>query len=256
MKSAADEWWRTFHVPEMADLFLVRQDQSEMEQTIAFLKESLRLQRGARVYDQCCGIGSLSIALAREGMLPVGADLCDHFITRARQDAARAGVQCDFHVADAFEFVPAAACDAVFNWYSSFGYANADERNSQMIARAYDALRPGGCFALDVPNLCGVLRTFQRQMVRRGESHGRQVTLIRESTMVLERGVLRQLWTWLIDGRSPIERTSELRLYLPHQIRELLAACGFADIRLLGSIAAEELTLDSPRLICTARRPA
>lgn len=255
MKSAADDWWTTFHVPEMADLFLARQDPSELEQTLAFLRETLRLERGARLYDQCCGIGSLSVALAREGVLPTGADLCDDFIARARQDAARAGVACEFHVADAFEFVPAVACHAVINWYSSFGYACSDERNRQMIARAYDALRPGGRFALDVPNLCGVLRNFQRHLVRRGESRGRKVTLIRESTVVLERGVLKQVWTWLIDGRPPIERTSELRLYLPHQVREMLASCGFDNIRLLGSIAAEELTLDSPRLICTASRP-
>jgi SAM-dependent methyltransferase len=255
MDAPEDDWWTSFHVPELADLFLARTDPQELQQTVEFLKESLRLERGGRVYDQCCGIGSLGIALAKQDMLVTGADLCSEFVDRARVDAGRAGVFCEFHCADAFQFVPAISCDAVFNWYSSFGYATSDERNRRMLARAYEALRPGGRFALDVPNFPAVLRSFQPHIVRRGMSQGRPVVLIRESTMLLERGVLAQVWTWLIDGQPPVAHNSELRLYLPHQISDMLATCGFVDIRMTASIAGDELTLDSPRLICTATRP-
>ena len=55
----ASDWWETFHVPEMADLFLVRNDEDELRDTIEFLTTNLALRTGDHVYDQCCGIGSL-----------------------------------------------------------------------------------------------------------------------------------------------------------------------------------------------------
>ena len=50
-----DEWWKSFHVPEMASLFLQRSNAAELEETIAFLLGELVLRPGDRVYDQCCG---------------------------------------------------------------------------------------------------------------------------------------------------------------------------------------------------------
>lgn len=252
---SSTDWWEVFHVPEMADLFLVRSDADELQATLEFLSSELALTAGARVYDQCCGIGSLSIALSRVGYVVTGADLCDFFIQRAIRDAGRAEVNCRFHEADAFEFVPDDACNGVFNWYSSFGYADSDARNRQMLQRAFESLLPGGRYALDVPNLPGVLRGFQRYMVRRGESAGRAVTLIRESNINIHVGLLEQKWTWLVEGQPPVERRSALRLYLPHQIRELLEQCGFENVRFFGDIHHEPLTIDSPRLICVAEKP-
>lgn len=115
-QNSGSDWWRVFHVPEMADLFLVRTNEQDLQATLAFLTEQLDLRAGSHVYDQCCGIGSLSIALAQRGYRVTGADLCGTFIERAQRDAAAAGVECEFHCRDAFEFVPAAPCDAAFNW--------------------------------------------------------------------------------------------------------------------------------------------
>lgn len=248
------DWWKSFHVLEMADLFLVRHDQDELSATLDFLMSQAPRGETAHAYDQCCGIGSLSIGLAARGMRTTGADLCEPFIARAIRDASLAGVTCEFHCADAFRFMPGAPCDLVFNWYSSFGYADSDLRNREMLERAFEALKPRGRYILDVPNLPALLRGFQRHMVRRGESAGRKITLIRDSEVDLRAGVLRQLWTWLIEGESPIERQSSLRLYLPHQIRELLEQCGFHDVRFFGNLKGKELSLDDARLLCVATK--
>jgi SAM-dependent methyltransferase len=250
-----DEWWKSFHVPEMASLFLQRGNAAELEETIAFLLGELGLRPGDRVYDQCCGTGALSLELAARGVSAVGADLCDDYVRRAKQVAAEKGADCDFHLADAFEFVPTRPCHGAFNWYSSFGYSHCDGRNQQMFHRAYEALLPGGRFAVDVPHLPGLLRGFQKHMVRHGQADGREILLVRESRINLRDGLLEQLWSWHVEGRELRQRRSALRLYLPHQIADMLEACGFDDIRLFGSIRSEELGLDSPRLICTGRRP-
>ena len=119
-----------------------------------------------------------------------------------------------------------------------------------------DALKPGGRVALDVPNLPALLCGFQRHLVHRGRSDGRHVTLIRDSEIDLAGGELRQLWTWLVEGKPPRERRSSLRLYLPHQIRESLELSGFQDVQCFGSVQGEPLTIDNPRLLCVAEKPA
>ena len=94
-----------------------------------------------------------------------------------------------------------------------------------MLARAYESLLPGGRFALDVPHLPGLLRGFQKHMVRRGQFDGREVLLVRESQVNLHDGLLEQVWSWHVEGRELRRRRRTLRLYLPHQIAEMLESC-------------------------------
>ncbi|MEM7479388.1 MAG: methyltransferase domain-containing protein, partial [Planctomycetota bacterium] len=149
------DWWKTFHVPEMGDVLLERSNE-QLDLTVQFLARELGVGEGEHVFDQCCGIGSLSIPLAKAGIKVTGCDQFEPYIERARQDAA---IQLPepsltiFHSADAFFFKPKESCDAGFNWYSSFGYAPEDTTNQKMLQRAFDALKPGGRFALDIPQL-------------------------------------------------------------------------------------------------------
>ena len=79
--------------------------------------------------------------------------------------------------------------------------------------------------------------------------------LRRLSRVDLTTGELLKTWVYsLPDGRQ-VRRPSAMRLYPAWQVAALLQAAGFADIRLLGSMDGEPLTLDSPRLIAVARRP-
>ena len=56
-------WWSALYDHWLAEQLLVR-DPGEVESTVAFLKERLGLWPGARVLDQCCGIGSIALPLA------------------------------------------------------------------------------------------------------------------------------------------------------------------------------------------------
>src|SRR5579859_6600585 len=112
---ASDRWWEHFHVAEMADLFLERADEALMEDTVRFLTNHLRLKPGDRVFDQCCGIANVSIALAQQGMRCVGVDLCRVYIDRAKVSIANSGASCEVYCDDAMKFVTPQACDGVFN---------------------------------------------------------------------------------------------------------------------------------------------
>src|SRR5208283_3335752 len=98
---------------------MARTDQADLDATIAFLTDKLQLKAGATIFDQCCGLGGMSIPLAKLGFRMVGVDLCHKYIAMAQAEAAAAKLQAEFAVGDAFVFVPGRACDAALNWYTS-----------------------------------------------------------------------------------------------------------------------------------------
>jgi len=241
-----NDWWADFYNDTIAELFLVRDEAAELD----FLVERLELRPDFLVYDQCCGIGNLAIGLARRGFRAVGADLCAPYIERARRDAA--GLPCEFSCADAFTYRPPESCDGAYNWYSSFGYADQDARNLEMLRRAFESLKPGGRFALDFLNAPAVYRDFKPRM-ERGSPGGPRV--VRECNIDVLRGRLEQRWTTTNAAGRCSERTSSVKLYPPHQLAELLRDAGFRDIELLGSVTGTAVNVESPRCIAVGRKP-
>jgi 2-polyprenyl-3-methyl-5-hydroxy-6-metoxy-1,4-benzoquinol methylase len=236
-------------------MLLVRDDANEVERTLHFLQEKLLLTSGTRVYDQCCGIGSLSIPLASLGHQVVGVDQCARYIERAEQAKPEA-IQLQFTAADACEFVCEEPCDAVFNWWTSFGYAPTDQQNLQMLRRAYESLKPGGRFALDYLNVPGILRNFQRHVVTRRSCELGDVVLIRESEIDLSRGTMEKIWSYQLPDGTHVNRSSSVRLYMPHEICEMFSEVGFEKVELYGNIAGEALLLDSQRCIAIGQKGA
>ena len=249
------EWWKHFHIPEMADVLLARSD-AEVATLLEFLQRELNLDPGDHIFDQCCGSGSLAIPLASAGFQVTGCDLFEPYINRAIADSADHISPPRFVCADAFTFVPDEPCDAVINWYTSFGYAADDAQNSEMLIRAFESLKPGGRFAVDLLNIPGLLANFMPVTTHSGCSAGRQVHLTRTSTLDFARGLLRQIWQWEIEGEAPITRSSAMKMYPPNRVCELVTEAGFTDARLFGSDGGQPYDFTSPRLIVVARKPA
>jgi SAM-dependent methyltransferase len=247
-------WWTALYDDWLADQLLAREE-GEVKETLDFLVAKLSLTAGDRVLDQCCGIGSLSIPLAARGLRVVGVDQAAGYIERAKTAAHARELDVDFVAADATRWAPKTRVKAAFNWWTSFGYSPSDTENAKMLSAAFDALEPGGRFALDTMNGVGLLRGFARDVVVRRRTPRGDVLLLRESTIDLARGMLKKDWTYFLGDRRVATHRSEVRLYMPDAIATMLAAAGFVDVELLGSTGGEALSLDSPRLIALARRP-
>ena len=238
----------------LAEQLLVRDD-AELEGTLAFLGDKLRLAPGRRVLDQCCGIGTLMMPLAARGIDVVGVDQAAGYVERARATASERGLRLEVHAADAGVFVPSAPVDAAFNWWTSFGYGATDEDNRPMLARAFSALVPGGRFALDTMNVPGILRHFQRDVILRRQTPRGEVVLLRETTLDLRAGRMNKRWSYFLGGERRVEHDSSVRMYMPEAIVGLLEGVGFVHVELYGSVAGEALGLDSGRLIAVGSRP-
>ena len=63
-------WWERFFDEDYAARFMPQDVATEAGQ----VRDLLQLQAGARVFDQCCGQGRFSRALADLGLVPVGVD--------------------------------------------------------------------------------------------------------------------------------------------------------------------------------------
>jgi len=251
-------WWAELYDDALADMLLERADATAIERTVGFLRDVLAIAPGDRVFDQCCGIGSLAVPLAHAGFEIEGVDQAARYIERATAAARDAGVaaRARFALGDAFAWQPAVACAAAFNWWTSFGYAAADADNLRMLARAHAALEPGGRYALDFINLPQVLRDFQRHVAITRDTPRGRVTLLRETSLDLGRGVMHKTWQYFFPDGARRMASSELRLYLPHQLVEMLRDVGFVAVALHGDELGGPLTLDSPRCIAVARKAA
>lgn len=256
-----DDWWVELYDDLLAESLLVRDgDESE---TLAFLEDELRIARGprrSRILDQCCGIGSLAVPLALRGHDILGVDQAPGYIERARSAALSVttdtGGSAAFEVADAFEFVATPACDAAFNWWTSYGYADSDARNHRMLRRAFESLVPGGRFALDVPNLAGVLRHFDGDRTDRRETPLGLIEMRRQSRVDLAAGRLLKRWTFRVDGAVKADRQTSLALAMPHDHMSALRSVGFEIAAAYADTARGPLTMDGPRCILVAEKPA
>ncbi|MGE0320742.1 MAG: class I SAM-dependent methyltransferase [Polyangiaceae bacterium] len=259
MSNERDLWVRDFYQHPLTQAVLT---QGEATARIASqLWAWLELAPGARVFDQCCGDGSLSLELARRGTCGYGVDISELFIGTARRMATEANLDVEFSAADASTWHSPQPCDAGFNWGTGFGCFLEDSQNQAMLAAAAASLKPGALFVLDYYNVAGVLASFKpefsytRQRGERDAADHREVQITRTSELDLRRGALHQIWRLQEAGHAPTElpRTTT-RLYLPRELCGMLEAAGFAPLTLFGSAEGEVLSLSSPRCLVLARR--
>jgi SAM-dependent methyltransferase len=245
-------WWEELYDDLLARVLLERPADAEIEETARFLARVLAIGPGARVFDQCCGIGRIASAMAALGANVVGLDQALLYVERAR---AKAPPGVEIRRGDAFEVGVEPPCDGAYNWGTSYGYAASDAENARMIERAFESLRPGARFALDVPNAPGLIRDFRPTHVDRCPMDGGEVVLVRESSLDVLHSVLRKRWCYFLPDGRKVERTSVVRLYHPHELRATFERSGFEGVTFLGSVRGEPLTVESPRCIVVARRP-
>jgi ubiquinone/menaquinone biosynthesis C-methylase UbiE len=248
-----NNWWNNFFDEKFADLLLGCPNPERLKKEVAFLISELSLEAGQVVFDQCCGSGEISCALAKEEMRMIGVDQSKPYITRAKHKAEQSGLPCEFYEGDALNFKAEKACDAAFNWYTSFGYSDNDSVNQQMLQCAYDSLKKGGKFVLDYTNPAFIFKHFTEHKVIKMPNQ-QEVLVLKESKTDLERGMLISNWTYVLEDGTRETKTGESRIYFARDLKELLEGCGFRKITFKGGISGEPLTKDSSRCIVTAQK--
>ena len=252
-----ENWCADFFDDLFAEHHLVRDDKKELDEAVAFLEEKLHLNPGDTVFDQCCGVGSLSIALAEKGYHAHGIDLIPSYAARAERDGAHGADKCTFSAHDAYTYTTPAPCDAAANWWTSFGYSPDDAQNALMLKRVYESLKDGAWFTLDYMNAPQRLKSFTNGDISFSEIKKPTCTIVWESYFDRAQNMIVKKWIYKgNDGKTVEKQGGGAKVYTQDDLSRLFADCGFTDISFYGSTAGEPANQDSPRCSVVARKKA
>lgn len=154
--------------------------------------------------------------IASKGIETIGIDQAEHYIEHARQKALhKKCTNASFEAASAFEYVTPQKCNGAFNWYTSFGYAEDDTINIQMLHRVRESLKPSAIFILDYMNVPNVLANFQPVFKRQQDINGQKVLFEKHTNIDQERGMIGSRWVYkFADGSSDKAKASRVYICL------------------------------------------
>jgi SAM-dependent methyltransferase len=248
------DWCEEFFDDLFAEHCLRTRSAAEVSGIVSFLTKILHLKTGDMIFDQCSGVGTLSLALAKAGYRTHGVDLIPAYVAQARREAALTHSACHFAAGDAYTYVPPYPCDAALNWWTSFGYTAEDAQNIKMLCCAFASLKPGGWFALDYMNALERLKLLgpARKTAYRQEKENCTITCDSR----LEGEMLVKDWIYTgKDGRRVEKRGGGAKLYTARQLEALFETAGFRNIRIFGSARGDEFSATSPRCIIVGQKP-
>lgn len=117
----------------------------------------LSLTQGSAVLELGCGYGRIINRLAEKGAHASGLDISPILIKKAESDATSRGVKVEYFLGDMRSLPWRDRFDAVFLWYTTFGYFE-DEHNERVLCEAASALRKGGRILIEYSNRLAFLR--------------------------------------------------------------------------------------------------
>ncbi len=208
----------------------------------------LALERGVEVLDLACGHGRIANRLAGRGARVTGVDATPLFLTRARTEAAAAGIEVDYVEGDMRMLpYPDRSFDRVLSWFTSFGYF-ADGDNRRVLREVCRVLRPGGKLLIETNNLPELLpRWLPAVVVERGDDVSIDRARFDPTTgrSTTERVIVR-------DGRTR-RFTFSVRMFIAVELRNWLLDAGFTAVDFC-DYEGEPLTAQSRRMVTVARR--
>ncbi|MFB7181098.1 class I SAM-dependent methyltransferase [Streptomyces sp. NPDC056257] len=240
---ADQTFWDDFH-PHIFSAERAAEAARIVEQSPLF-----RFPSGARVLDLCCGPGLFTVPLARAGHAVTGVDLSAPLLGRARARCQDAGVKARFVEADMLRFAEPEAFDAIVNMFTSFGYLDRHEDNVQVLRNAHTSLAPGGTLLVDVVGKEILARLDER--VSCSEQDGK--LLFQRDTVLDDWSRLRSDW-YSVDGSHAARGSMTLHLYGATDLRAMLAAAGFTDVRFHGDYSGGPYDHRAERLIAVATK--
>lgn len=210
----------------------------------------LGLRPGMAVFDQGCGPGWHTLALARQGFVATGIDRTAAYLATAAGQSRTEGLATRFEHGDVRTFVKPGAFDAVISLYGALGLYEDPAEDRRVLANAFESLKPGGGLLLS-------LRTRQAIPVGvREEDFREEAGLDLLEERVLPAGTDRQAIHWVLyQGDDRYEFQLQVRLYEPAELAAVLTAVGFTEIRCYADWAGTPYDRGATRMVAIARKP-
>jgi len=235
------EWFEEWFGEEYLHLYPHR-DERDAEALIGLVHRTLPWQRDWRVLDVACGQGRHMRVLARLGARPIGVDLSQSLLRRAREVTDRPLVRADMRWLP----VRPASMDLTLNLFTSFGYFARDDENARALNAMADTVRPQGWFVLDFLNADAVRRSL---VPWEDATLGEVRVRVERRITTDEHFVMKTIVT--PDGQRFLER---VRLLRGPQLERMFVSAGLRVTHRFGDYSGAPLAEGSPRTILIAQR--
>ena len=202
-----------------------------------------------KVLDLCCGFGRITLELARRGFNATGVDLCRSYLETAKENALQEKLEIDFIENDVRSYKSKEAFDLVINLYNSFGYFENPDDDFILVKNAFNSLKAGGAFIIDVLGKEIAVRDYNE-----AEWFERAGYMVLTETNPLDSWS--SIWNrWiLITNNKHWEKELTQRLYSASELRSLLYKAGFAIVEIYGNWDEGEYNQHAQSLIAVARK--
>lgn len=231
-------WWKNFFPAfrPVFDTIPARTTNAD----VRYIVKKLNLKTGSKFLDCPCGIGRISLPLAKKGIAVTGVDITKEYLEELAQKALKRKLKLDLKHADMRKIAYKNRFDAAMNFGTSFGYFEKNSDDLLTLKKAYQALKPGGLFLLSIVNRDWILKYFDsREWQKIGD-----VLLLQNR--IFDYGSSRMVADWVfMQGKKEYEHTTDLRMYSLHEVLPMMKTAGFTGIKAYGSTKDDPVTVDS-----------
>jgi len=215
---------------------------------------------GGTLLDMGCGIGRVSIPLAKKGYHVVGVDLSPSYIQRAIEYAKVEGVteHTRFIVGDMRNIGSILAdnneFDAVLSMWTSMGYWN-EATDLSILGQCLSLTKQGGIFIMHTASRDGLIKRFQPRDFMFNESG---MLLMMERTLNLETSRMENQWSYYQRDGEDLRFLNRVeinhRVYSLHELKKQFGEAGWLYVDAYGGFELKPFTRDVFSMIIVAKK--
>ena len=209
-----------------------------------------RKPQDLKILDAGCGLGRISVELAICGAQVTGVDLIQPFLDAAKESALAENVSVEWVQADLRSFSRPAAFDVAINVYTSFGYCQTIEEDTQILRNIARSLKPGGYFILEMVGREIAVRDFTA-----GEWFERAgYTVLTDFSVEGAWEGLRSHWLLYTKDGLKADHTFIQRLYAATELRQLMLSSGCNTVDIYGDFDRSPYNEHARTMILVGRK--
>ena len=241
-------WWDDFF-PAFRPLFGMITPKATNAQA-RYIMKKLDLRPGKKFLDCPCGIGRISLPLAKKGIRVTGVDITESYLDELSRTSKRRGLKIALLHADMRRIHYNSEFDAAGNLWTSFGFFKKESDNRLAIKKMYQSLKPGGKFMLHVINRDWIMANYRE----RGWQEVAGVKSLEERYFDYSTSVNHGTWRLIKDGDEKVFDVP-LRMYSFHELVAMFESVGFANIEGYGSLKDDPIDRDRQMMFIIGTKP-
>jgi SAM-dependent methyltransferase len=202
------------------------------------------------VLDLCCGPGRHAIPLAKLGFHVTGVDRTGFLLDKAWMRATDVSADVEWVNQDMRRFVRPDSFDLAICMFTSFGYFDDPSDNLTVLENVCTSLKASGTFVLDVSGKEILARIFEATGSTKLEEFG---LIVQRRSVTDDWSRMHNEWILINDAHA---RSFEIDhwIYSGGELKDLLRAAGFAEVRLCGDLTGGPYGPKASRLVAVARK--